>query len=49
MIDALIAGRLHGQPTARTGKSGKPFAVAKVRAAAGTRTDTASKPVSAAG
>ena len=35
MIDALIAGRLHGQPTARTGKSGKPFAVAKVRAAAG--------------
>ena len=35
MIDALIAGRVHGQPTARTGKNGKPFAVAKVRAAAG--------------
>ena len=35
MIDALIAGRVHGQPTSRTGKSGKPFAVAKVRAAAG--------------
>jgi len=26
---------VHGQPTSRTGKSGKPFAVAKVRAAAG--------------
>ena len=35
MMDALIAGRVHGQPTARTGKNGKPFAVAKVRAAAG--------------
>ena len=35
MIDALIVGRLHGQPAERTGKSGKPFAVAKVRAAAG--------------
>ena len=35
MIDALIAGRLFGQPTERTGKSGKPFAVAKVRCAAG--------------
>ena len=35
MMDALIAGRVHGQPTARTGKSGKPFAVAKVRAAGG--------------
>lgn len=35
MMDALIAGRLHGQPTARTGKSGKPFAVARVRAAGG--------------
>ena len=35
MMDALIAGRLHGQPAARTGKSGKTFAVAKVRAAGG--------------
>ena len=35
MIDALIAGRVYGQPTARTGKNGKSFAVAKVRAAAG--------------
>lgn len=35
MIDALIAGKLFGQPTERTGKSGKSFAVAKVRAAAG--------------
>ena len=35
MIDALIAGRVHGQPTSRTGKNGKSFAVAKVRAAAG--------------
>ena len=35
MIDGLIAGRVHGQPTSRTSKNGKPFAVAKVRAAAG--------------
>ena len=35
MIDGLIAGRVHGQPTSRTSKSGKPFAVAKVRAAGG--------------
>lgn len=35
MIDALIAGKLHGQPSERTGKSGKPFVVAKVRATAG--------------
>ena len=34
MIDALIAGRLYGQPTERVGKAGKPFAVAKVRATA---------------
>ena len=25
MMDALIAGRVHGQPTARTGKNGKPW------------------------
>ena len=35
MIDALVAGKLHGQPTQRTSKTGKPFAVAKVRVAAG--------------
>ena len=35
MIDALIAGKLFGQPTERTSKTGKPYAVAKVRAAAG--------------
>ncbi len=31
MIDALIAGSLHGKPVERTGPSGKPFAVCKVR------------------
>ena len=35
MIDGLIAGKLYGQPAQRTGKSGKPFAVAKLRCAAG--------------
>ncbi len=35
MIDGLIAGKLYGEPQQRTGKSGKPFAVAKVRCAAG--------------
>ena len=35
MIDALIAGKLYGQPVQRVGKAGKPFAVAKVRASAG--------------
>ncbi len=35
MIDALIAGKLYGAPQHRTGQSGKPFTVAKVRAAAG--------------
>ena len=35
MIDALIAGKLYGQPKQMTGKAGKPFAIAKVRAAAG--------------
>ena len=33
MIDALISGRVFGKPTERTGKSGKPFVVAKLRAA----------------
>ncbi len=31
MIDALIAGRLHAKPIERTGTSGRPFVVAKVR------------------
>ena len=35
MIDALIAGKLFGQPAQRTSKTGKPFAVAKVRTAGG--------------
>jgi single-stranded DNA-binding protein len=35
MIDALIAGKLYGQPTERAGQSGKPFVTAKVRAAGG--------------
>ena len=35
MIDALVAGKLYGQPQQKTGNSGKPFTVAKVRAAAG--------------
>jgi hypothetical protein len=35
MIDALIAGKLYGKPKQMTGKAGKPFATAKVRAAAG--------------
>ena len=34
-IDALIAGKLHARPEARTSKNGKPFATAKMRAAAG--------------
>lgn len=35
MMDALIGGRLHAKPEARTGKNGNTFATAKVRAAAG--------------
>ena len=35
MIDGLIAGKLYGAPQQRMGKSGKPFAVAKLRCAAG--------------
>jgi len=31
MIDALIAGRIHGKPAERTTSGGKPFAVAKIR------------------
>ena len=33
MIDALIQGKLYGQPTQRLTKAGKPFAVAKLRVA----------------
>jgi len=35
MIDALVAGKLHGLAEARQSKQGKPFVTAKVRAAAG--------------
>lgn len=32
MLDALITGKIHGTPARRTGPSGKPFTVCKVRA-----------------
>jgi len=35
MIDGLIAGKVYGQPQQRTGKSGKRFTTAKIRAATG--------------
>ena len=35
MIDALITGRLHGKPSQKTAKTGKPFATAKLRVPAG--------------
>jgi single-stranded DNA-binding protein len=35
VIEGLIAGKLYGRPEQRTGRSGRPFTVAKVRAAAG--------------
>lgn len=35
MIDALIAGRLHGAPNRRTSKNGNAFTVAKVRVPTG--------------
>ncbi|WP_412548884.1 single-stranded DNA-binding protein [Ralstonia pseudosolanacearum] len=35
MIDGLIGGRLYGTAEERTGKSGKAFVTAKVRAAGG--------------
>ena len=35
MIDALIAGKLTSAPEQRTGKNGKPFVTAKVRANGG--------------
>lgn len=34
-MDGLIAGKLQGKATERTSKAGKPFAIAKVRAATG--------------
>ncbi len=35
MMDALIAGKLHARPEQRTGANGKPYATARLRAAAG--------------
>lgn len=35
MIDALIAGKLHGNPTQKMAKNGKPFVTAKARVHAG--------------
>ncbi|WP_287951832.1 single-stranded DNA-binding protein [Diaphorobacter sp.] len=35
MMDALIAGKLHALPERRAGANGKPFATARLRAAAG--------------
>ena len=35
MIDALIGGKVHGQPQQKTTKAGKPFAVAKVKVPTG--------------
>jgi single-stranded DNA-binding protein len=32
MIEALVSGKLHGQPAQKISKTGKPFVVAKVRA-----------------
>lgn len=35
MIEALVSGKLHGQPAQKVARTGKPFVVAKVRAHAG--------------
>jgi single-stranded DNA-binding protein len=35
MIEALVSGKLHGEPTEKIAKTGNPFVVAKVRAHAG--------------
>ena len=35
MIEALVAGKLHGQPAQKTARTGALFVVAKVRAHAG--------------
>ena len=35
MIEALVSGKLHGQPAQKIAKTGKPFVTAKVRAHVG--------------
>ena len=35
MIEALISGKLQGQPSEKVAKTGKPFVTAKVRVHAG--------------
>lgn len=35
MIEALISGKLHGQPEQRTARTGRPFVQARMRVAAG--------------
>ncbi|ABM40131.1 hypothetical protein [Polaromonas naphthalenivorans] len=35
MIEALVSGKLHGQPAQKTGRTGTLFVVAKMRAHAG--------------
>ncbi|MBH2042064.1 MAG: single-stranded DNA-binding protein [Comamonadaceae bacterium] len=35
MIEALVSGKLHGQPAQKIARTGKPFVVAKIRAHAG--------------
>lgn len=35
MIEALVSGKLHGQATRKTARSGNPFTTAKVRVPAG--------------
>ena len=35
MIDALIQGKVYGQPQTRTDANGKPYSFGKIRAAAG--------------
>lgn len=35
MIDALIAGKMYGQPSRRTSKNGRDFTTAKIRCATG--------------
>lgn len=35
MIEALVSGKLHGQATQKTARSGNPFTTAKVRVPAG--------------
>ena len=35
MIESLVSGKLHGKPTQRMSKSGRPFVTAKMRVATG--------------